>query len=78
VAEAGAGGRSHLDGPGAGEPDEAAAVIREYGPRWMIVGPCLDGGWYAWPRGDDTARRTLASSLADLGLKLKERECAPH
>jgi hypothetical protein len=53
---------------------ETPEVIRRYQRRWMIVGPCLDGGWYAWPRGDDTAPRVQAESLAELGDRLAERE----
>jgi hypothetical protein len=56
--------------------DELDALLDQHGAGWHVVGPCLDGSWYAWPRGDDEAERSLASSLADLGAKLKERESA--
>jgi hypothetical protein len=50
---------------------EAIQVLQQ---RWMIVGPCLDGGYYAWPRGDDNAPRVLAGDLDELATKIKERE----
>ena len=50
---------------------EAIRVLQQ---RWMIVGPCLDGGYYAWPRGDDNAPRVLARDLDELATKIKERE----
>jgi hypothetical protein len=53
---------------------ELPAEIRDIQTRWHIVGPCLDGDYYAWPRGDDNAPRVLASDLAELAVKIKERE----
>jgi transcriptional regulator with XRE-family HTH domain len=47
-------------------------LLDEHGARWHVVGPCLGGGWYAWPRGDDNAPRAVAGSPAELGIKLKE------
>lgn len=44
---------------------ELFEIIRRYRERWVIVGPCLDGGWHASPRGDDTAPRVQASSLPE-------------
>jgi hypothetical protein len=53
------------------------ALIDQHGAQWHVVGPCLDGSWYAWPRGQDNAPRVLAASLPDLGVALKERASAP-
>ncbi|MGH3158982.1 MAG: hypothetical protein ACRDNF_20750 [Streptosporangiaceae bacterium] len=53
---------------------ELPEVIRVLQARWMIVGPCLDGGYYAWPRGDDNAPRVLARDLDELATKIKERD----
>jgi hypothetical protein len=44
-------------------PDELDPVLRTeliellqiYQRRWVVTGPCLDGGWYAAPRHDQTA-----------------------
>ena len=57
--------------PPATGPDEQAEIIRRHRERWVIIGPCLDGGWYAWPRGDETAPRVQAASLPELSTKLK-------
>jgi hypothetical protein len=51
---------------------ELDALLDLHGERWVIVGPCLDGGWYAWPRGDATAPRIQAPSLAHLAAGLTE------
>lgn len=53
---------------------ELPDVLSGYRARWWIVGPCLDGGCYAWPRGDDNAPRVLARDADELAVKLKERE----
>jgi hypothetical protein len=53
---------------------EMPEVIRGYQLRWWIVGPCLDGGYYAWPRGDDNAPRVLARDADELAAKLAQRE----
>jgi hypothetical protein len=58
-------------------PGEPPEVIRRYERRWVIVGPCLDGGWYAWPRRDETGARVQAASLDELGVRLGEREAGP-
>jgi hypothetical protein len=58
-----------LTGPLRAELD---AVLGKHGARWHIVGPCLDGGWYAWPRGHDEAPRVLAPTLAELDNALDE------
>jgi hypothetical protein len=63
-------------------PDELDPVLRTeliellqiYQRRWVVTGPCLDGGWYAAPRHDQTAPRVLASSLADLRRNLHAHE----
>jgi hypothetical protein len=51
---------------------ELDAVLAEHGARYHVVGPCCDGGWYAWPRGRDEVPRVLAASLAELAEKLDE------
>jgi hypothetical protein len=38
-------------------------IIRVYRERWVIVGPCLDSGWYACPRHDETLQRVNVASL---------------
>jgi hypothetical protein len=53
--------------------DELDELLDEHGASWHVVGPCLDGSWYAWPRGHDDAPRLLAPTLAELGIKLKGR-----
>jgi hypothetical protein len=60
----------NLDRLGPDGRPELDAVLDRHGRRWVIVGPCLDGGWYAWPRGQDTAPRVLARTLAELDGKL--------
>ncbi|MGH3158817.1 MAG: hypothetical protein ACRDNF_19910 [Streptosporangiaceae bacterium] len=65
-----AAGQRELTGPLRDELDE---LLDEHGADWHVAGPCLDGSWYAWPRGRDEAPRLLAPSLAELGVKLKER-----
>jgi hypothetical protein len=59
--------------------DRAALIeiIRVYRQRWVIVGPCLDNGWYAYPRHDQTIQRVLAANLPELNARLRERESAP-
>lgn len=54
--------------------EQLDALLDEFGPRWHVIGPCLDGSWYAWPRGRDEAPRVRAPDLAALGVALKERE----
>lgn len=39
---------------------------------WRVVGPCMDGGWYAWPRGDDQAERVRAPSIPELDAALEK------
>jgi hypothetical protein len=65
-----AAGQCELTGPLRAQMD---ALLNEHGSCWHVVGPCLDGGWYAWPRGDVLAPRVMAASLAELAIKLKER-----
>jgi hypothetical protein len=62
-------GQHKLTGPLRAELD---AFLEEHGSRWHVVGPCLDAGWYAWPRADVLGPRVLAASLAELTIKLKE------
>jgi hypothetical protein len=59
------------------EPDvlaELAAVLQTHGKRWVIIGPCLDGGWYAAPRQDRGGARVPGTNLADLDRNLHARE----
>ena len=53
---------------------ELTALLRTYGDRWVPIGPCLDGGWYAAPRRDRGGTRVLGTSLADLSQNLHARE----
>jgi hypothetical protein len=53
---------------------ELTALLRVYGDRWVPIGPCLDGGWYAAPRHDRGGPRVLGSTLAELGRNLHDRE----
>jgi hypothetical protein len=52
---------------------ELAAVLREHQARWVIVGPCLDGGWYAAPRRDRGGARVPGRTLADLAGRLRDQ-----
>jgi hypothetical protein len=63
----------NLDRLGPDHRDELDALLDRHGRHWVVVGPCLDGGWYAWPRTDDTAPRVLAPTLAQLDAKLTHR-----
>ncbi|MGH3156808.1 MAG: hypothetical protein ACRDNF_09570 [Streptosporangiaceae bacterium] len=60
------------DDLGPAEQAELDEIVQAHGVRWVIVGPCLDGAWYAMPRRDDGAPRPEAASLAGLGVKLRE------
>jgi hypothetical protein len=51
---------------------ELAELLRVYGDRWVPIGPCLDGGWYAAPR--QTGVASASTSLADLCCNLDARE----
>jgi hypothetical protein len=53
---------------------ELTELLQIYQRRWVVTGPCLDGGWYAAPRHDQAAPRVLASSLAELGRNLHDHE----
>lgn len=53
---------------------ELTELLRVYGSRWVPIGPCLDGGWYAAPRHDRGGARVLGSNLADLSQNLHIRE----
>jgi hypothetical protein len=53
---------------------ELTELLRVYGDRWVPIGPCLDGGWYAAPRHDRGGPRVLGRSLTDLGRNLHNRE----
>jgi glycosyltransferase A (GT-A) superfamily protein (DUF2064 family) len=53
---------------------ELIALLQIYQRRWVVTGPCLDGGWYAALRHDQTAPRLLASSLAELRCGLHTHE----
>jgi hypothetical protein len=53
---------------------ELTELLQVYDRRWMVTGPCLDGGWYAAPRFDQTAPRVLGATLAELRRNLHARE----
>lgn len=53
---------------------ELIELLQIYQRRWVVTGPCLDGGWYAASRRDQTAPRVLASSLTELGRNLHAHE----
>jgi hypothetical protein len=53
---------------------ELAELLRICGERWVPIGPCLDGGWYAAPRHDRGGARVQGSNLAELRRNLHARE----
>jgi hypothetical protein len=53
---------------------ELTSTLRTHGKRWVIIGPCLDGGWYAAPRLDRGGACVSGTSLADLDHNLHAHE----
>jgi hypothetical protein len=53
---------------------ELAGFLRVHGARWVAVGPCLDGGWYACPLQDRGGSRVLGATLAELSRNIHTRE----
>jgi hypothetical protein len=53
---------------------ELTELLGIYGDRWVPIGPCLDGGWYAAPRHDRGGARVQGSNLAELRRNLHARE----
>jgi hypothetical protein len=48
---------------------ELDGILSVHGERWVIVGPCLDSGWYAWPRGDENGQRVHAPLIRPASKK---------
>jgi hypothetical protein len=53
---------------------ELTGFLRVHGDRWVPVGPCLDGGWYACPLQDRGGPRVHGATLAELSRNIHARE----
>jgi hypothetical protein len=52
-------------------------ALHAHQDRWLITGPCLDGGWYAIPRHDKSQLWPTGSTLPDLTHTLDQHRHRP-
>lgn len=52
-------------------PDHLASWWAKHGERFHVVGPCVDGDYYAWLRGEPFGARIFGEDMADLIANLR-------